>query len=436
LYKRRLVYFKWVAAASVLLSIGMGLYIWSGRLDTVHTDGTVGLQRLDIEKQETTGPQAATAEGGTKDLELGEGAVAGRRRDSGASALQPGVAEGRQIFPADGATPGSIASSVVLAHQDEDAADESMASPSVIHDRLHRDMHRSVPAADRRWETQAAITSLPMPVHQVYRTPTMLPRRVQEDMGLELLAGLSFSTGRFDPGYETSGGTVFQPPALASFETLSYRDVSDNMADNTTQLSGESYAPAVSFSYGMSLGARVAGNWIIQTGINYLYANSWARTSAFYQDPATRQKTAVLRPINYSTEGVVQVVQTDQVQLKNAFEFVSVPVKAGYIVLDRAVNLAFLAGVSADFLVENSITDQNGVLTDFSTGTGEGSPYRSTYYNASVGTALGAVIAGRYHLSIEPGYRLALSDFTKDNFSLNSRPNAFYVSFGINYRFR
>jgi hypothetical protein len=434
MYRRRLVYFKWVAAASVLLSIGMGLYIWHGQYDAGHTP----IASMHEEGREGQGTaRELSADQGTTEISDPGQALAYNRENAAGRSGSAGAVEraGQRFHAANDARPGTTAAVIAVSQRDADPGAYAFSTQD-SDNRAQTSVYRTLPVAGRQLGIRTAISTLPVPADQIYRTPTMLPRARKDNAPLQLLAGLNFSTGRFDPGYEAAGPAIFQPPALASFETLSYRNVSDNMANNASEVSGESYAPSASFAYGMNFGARVGNHWIVQTGLKYIYANSWARTSAFYQDPATMQRTAVLRPINYSTEGVVQVVQTDRVQLKNAFEFISIPLQAGYIVFDRVIDMSLLAGLSADFLVGNAITDQGGMLQDFNTGRGQDSPYRSIYYNGSLSTALGAVIGQRYRITVEPGYRMALSDLTKESFSLNSRPSAFYVSFGINYRFR
>ncbi len=144
----------------------------------------------------------------------------------------------------------------------------------------------------------------------------------------------------------------------------------------------------------------------------------------------------MLRASNAKADGIVQLVKTEEIQLKNSYEFASVPFKAGYIVLDRKLNIAMLAGITGDFLLRNRISHSENLINEVTNKAGEDSPYKSMYINGTIGTSLGYLIADHYYLNLEPSYRTALNDLTKEAFTLTSRPNSFYLTFGISYRFK
>ena len=165
-------------------------------------------------------------------------------------------------------------------------------------------------------------------------------------------------------------------------------------------------------------------------------ANSLASTDAYLEDYRTGKQYAITKATNYQAEGILEVKQGEQVQLENNFEFASVPVRVGYIVLDRKFNMIVNGGISSDFYLNNNVSAQGNILSAFDSGTESETPFHKVHFNGLLGTEFGYVVAGHYHLTLEPSYRVALSSLTKDNFPLSSRPSSFYVTFGLNYRFR
>ena len=104
--------------------------------------------------------------------------------------------------------------------------------------------------------------------------------------------------------------------------------------------------------------------------------------------------------------------------------------------LDKKVNLTLMAGVSSEFFLNNQIVDQSDFFKTLNNSSGDDSPYKSVYFNGSLGTMLGYTISKNYVVTLEPSYKFAINSFTKEDFYLNSLPSSFMVSFGVAYNFR
>jgi len=295
-------------------------------------------------------------------------------------------------------------------------------------------------------DTETDLSLVAMGPEHIYMIPIMprgASKNTRQSQEMNFIAGLDFSTGLFDPnfGQSTSPALSSNPgiaamagasrfnDQLASFNTVNkdFQAVRDN---------GKETNPEVSFSYGANMGFKVSRRIILQTGIAYRKSNSTTTSSAYIEDVSSGKRIPVVASYNYSLEGLSAVSSMSETSLTNQFEFASVPLRAGYMILDKKLNLTFLAGVSSEFYLGNSITGGGDFLESISEAQGENSPYKDVYFNGSVGTMLGYTIFGNYNITIEPGYRFAINSFTKDDFYLNSYPSAFNLAFGVTYNFR
>lgn len=280
----------------------------------------------------------------------------------------------------------------------------------------------------------------------IYLIPIM-PRGSSKNMhksqDLNFIAGLDFSTGSFDPNFGQTSSSAFSSntdmASMAGAERLNDQLASFNTVNKdflAVRESGKETTPEVSFSYGANMGFEVARRIILQTGIAYRKSNSTTTSSAYIEDVSSGKRIPVVASYNYSLEGLSVVNSMDETSLTNQFEFVSVPLRAGYIILDKKLNLTLLAGVSSEFFLGNTITSGGDFLESISEQQGDNSPYKDVYFNGSAGAMLGYTIFGNYNITIEPGYRFAMNSFTKDDFYLSSYPSGFNLAFGVTYNFR
>ena len=287
---------------------------------------------------------------------------------------------------------------------------------------------------------------LAMAPEHIYMIPIM-PRgsskKNRETDDMNFIAGLDFSTGLFDPNFGQTSSAVFSNSngftamanagkfndQLASFNTVN----KDFLA---VRESGKKTSPEVSFSYGANVGFKVSRRILLQTGIAYRKSNSTTSSNAYIEEVSSGKRIPVIASYNYNLMGLSVVNSMNETSLTNQFEFASVPLRAGYLILDRKLNLTVLAGVSSEFFLGNKITGGGNFLESISETKGESSPYKDVYFNGSIGTMLGYSIFGNYNITIEPGYRFAINSFTKDNFYLNSYPSSFMLAFGVTYNFK
>lgn len=287
-----------------------------------------------------------------------------------------------------------------------------------------------------------AFEDIPMEIEHIYKIPFM-PKgaskvKNEKESGF-FLAGLDISTGVFDPNFQQRGGVATSSLSLARVESSNDQLASFNTANKdflSVRSAENSAKPEIAYSYGANIGFKLTDRVIVQTGFGYRKANSTTITNGFIEDINSGVRIPIVASYQYQLEGLSRVNKIQETDLENQYEFASIPVRAGYIVMDKKVNLTLMAGVSSEFFLSNQIVDRSDFFKTLDNSAGDTSPYKSVYFNGSLGTMLGYTIAKNYVLTLEPSYKFAINSFTKDDFYLNSLPSSFMVSFGVVYNFR
>ena len=445
-YQKRLVLFKWLAAASILLALGFGFY--SLYLRNGISESTVN-KVTGVERSPGTAATRPEVPAGPDGGQIAAKTPAGMEMSNAVSMDNSGKRNPAHRKPSglsdsgpgDGGT-GQMPATPVLS---QIAMEKTEANGSELNN--PDGLPTGTPAGSGAYFAQANSLSLTypeekpaLPVDYMYRRPVVpvnFKSKNRREQPVRLYAGLNFSTGRFNPNYQNAdNATALSSADLAVYYRSSARVSAAMSMSESMDVAQESYQPDVSYAYGLNMGARIARKWVLRGGLSYLKANSIANTTAYIQDHANDERYPVLKAANYEGDGVVEIRQTENKSYKNAFEFASVPLKAGYILLDKKVDLVIFGGVSSEFFLKNTITAEDNLTNVVTQSPGSDSPYRSVYFNGLLSTALGYTIAGHYRLSLEPGYRMALNTFTRDSFILTGKPDAFYVNFGVSYRFK
>ncbi|MCK5703079.1 MAG: hypothetical protein KAI29_18080 [Cyclobacteriaceae bacterium] len=281
-------------------------------------------------------------------------------------------------------------------------------------------------------------------IDHIYLIPIMpkgsSKKKKEKETGL-FLAGLDFSTGVFDPNFQQSGSYTNSGITAADtrVESVNNQLASFNTANKdflVVRSSGREAEPEIAFSYGAIVGFKVARRIILQTGIAYRKANTTTTTTGYVEEIGSNTRIPIVASYQYQLGGLSSVNRISETNLSNQYEFASIPLRAGYVFLDKKFNLTLMAGISSNFFLNNQIVDKSDYLETLSSSPGDGSPYKSVYFNGSLGTMLGYTISDNYVITLEPSYRFAVNSFTRDDFYLNSYPSSFMLSFGIAYNFK
>jgi len=229
----------------------------------------------------------------------------------------------------------------------------------------------------------------------------------------KIWAAMGFAAGTYSPG------TISNSSSLAG-----------------TYVSGVYAAPAsnkpaqgTSYSFGFSFGAQITGRWVLQAGVNYLNQSS-AYTSNYTTLAAGANRPYAMDLFNLSSKSSSAISTTNPYQVNSILEYVSIPVQAGYRVINRKAGLQMNAGFATDVFIRNSIIDQSGQTNNYSQGAGADSPYRQVNWAGLVSTELSYKLGRQYRISLVPGVRYLFNSSLKSGATTHS-----YLA-DIGFRFR
>jgi len=193
-------------------------------------------------------------------------------------------------------------------------------------------------------------------------------------------------------------------------------------------------ASGVAYSMGVSVGTRLSNRWVLQGGVNYqtqssdYTANSVVGTSDFQEFYAAS--------VNTADKVDNRILSTDPYSVNNSLRFVTVPMQAGYMVVNKQFGLQLNAGLSTDLFLQNTITPEGGSLDKTTQGRGEESPYRSVNFSGLFGTELTYKIGNHYRVALNPGLRYPLNSIYKSDTGIDSAPLTFDVGLRFRYIFQ
>jgi len=200
--------------------------------------------------------------------------------------------------------------------------------------------------------------------------------------------------------YTESSGSSYNSYAAtrvynaASFQSSTPGSTLANNATGTVPTVGKSY------SYGVLGGVRLAERWVLQTGVQYM-SQSIGNSSPYS---------------NFSGGS-----------LTSTNEFVSVPVQAGYLLINQKIGWQLNPGLSTDFFVLNTTGNQQASVTQ---GAGADSPYRSVNFAGLMSSEFSYKLGKNYRLSLVPGMRYSF------NPALKSMTTGSAMTWDVGFRFR
>lgn len=212
---------------------------------------------------------------------------------------------------------------------------------------------------------------------------------------------------------------------------------SDNSQSNVTTLttnkalSKEAAASGEAYTMGVVMGGNVSPRWMLQGGVNYLMQNA-----SYDAGGIVRYENQSYAVSSNSRTAAADVLPTANYSVVNSLRYVSVPLKAGYRIVDRAFGLQLNGGVSTDLFLQNTITTGSNDLTEATYKSGDDSPYETWNFSALLGTELSYRFSERYWLALNPGLRFPFSSIYKEETGLEASPLTFDVGVRLRYIFQ
>lgn len=248
---------------------------------------------------------------------------------------------------------------------------------------------------------------------------TVLPGKKKTSRSM--WASLGVAGGSYSPG---------QSPSTSAFSPADYYALSGS--NNYSYLRSQNGARSgSSYSVGLMVGKQFGKHWIIQAGAAYM------RQQIDYQSDIVSNSTMgsfVFEADNSASFSTTNLALVAPYTIQSSAEFLSIPVQAGYVFIDRKFGVALNSGVSTDIFLQNKLTDKSGMYGNQSI-SGSESVYRPVSWAGLMNTELSLKIAERYRLSLVPGVRYSFTNMLKDDAG-SRKPLVFDVGFRLRYVFQ
>lgn len=266
-----------------------------------------------------------------------------------------------------------------------------------------------------------------------FRSSNGIPRRVDEEKsGKKVWAGVEAGAGNFNSDFGGSGtlANSLNPAGLASAIG------SGNFVNPTTSIS-QNMNEAVATTIGVDFGVQLGKKWTLESGVAYTSVENSGTASINVLDIYTIDNTNFISEGSINDPSVVSGSSArettievrenydHEVALNNSVQFASIPIKAGYFLVNDKFSLRLNAGLSANYLVEGNISDPTRQIVN----SDELNLYNEWSFDGISGLEFGYSIFDKFDLTIEPNYRHSITPISN---SSNS-PSRFLVQTGLRY---
>ncbi len=431
--KRRLLFYKLLAAASVTFAVcvaGIGYYIIDRKTAELNEQLAV-----DAVIQQPTDASVRTSDD----------------RSSTAISVQPKPSDEISNPEKVGK---NLPSSGFIASKDNESSLTGVKDNSLKSDNGLIDAAAAVDESSKvaSSDAQAKYADRGVPAFYEAKNPMLVIPKNEVDPGALLLAQMAAEEQKYaqldkkekENATEKLWTSVgFAAGAFSSVNTGVSPSSANNAIAYTTSSVPDKQAKAsgVSYSVGVNVGTRLSKRWTIQGGVNYLTQSSdYTATNVVAEDNFLTLKAESINELDklpqladaYSSS---KLAPTFPYSVNNNVKFFSVPVQAGYLLVNKKFGLQLNAGVSTDLFLENTITPESGNLNVTTQGRGEDSPYRSVNFSGLMGTEFSYRFGTHYRVALNPGLRYPLNSVYKNDVGVQSTPLTFDVGLRFKYIF-
>ncbi len=202
----------------------------------------------------------------------------------------------------------------------------------------------------------------------------------------------------------------------------------NNVASQQAKASGSSY------TVGLSMGTRLSNRWVVQGGVNYMtqssdYTSNAVGASADFANFSAPAVNSMM------SEADSRLVSTAPYTINSSLRFVSIPLQAGYMIVNKRFGVQLNGGVSTDMFLQNTLTPESDNVSKTTQGSGEDSPYRTFNFSGLVGTEFSYKFGQHYRLALNPGIRYPFNSIYKSDQPITAMPLTFDVGLRFRYIF-
>ncbi len=250
-------------------------------------------------------------------------------------------------------------------------------------------------------------------------------------------ADFNVKGGLFDPNYQRTGNS--NDLKVSAFDATSNSKLlrrNSFTADNNV-FDGEDQSAGYSYTFNLNFGKRLTKRLFVQSGIEYGLYEAISSTNRVIADNRGEARVAVTEQIiinnNLNVQDADLDINFENVELNNSFQFATIPLKLGYVILNRRINISVNGGISTGFYLGNNIIDPDRMLEAVTVSPGEGSLYRAVNFNLISGFSFGYQLRSNLIITMEPTYQRALRSYTRNSSDFISLPENFALSAGLRF---
>ncbi len=421
-YKKRILFLKLLAAASISLAAIIGGGVVFKQFYQSKSDSTVASQSIEAETLTREGEIQPTDELSSKASgsdQLNESASASPSNDSNAASTNISSINGNENVIHNSKVNDESnqltlvvikdqnkSQSVVSAQEPERNSISNLASynnPDVL-DKIGAETSYNISLPDRE-------------LNMVPRLDLLHAANGKTD---KLWLGVNFAMGSNSPA-----GGASQEQA----QTLALNDANGALTVADATVSEEQQGSVV--VAGLGIGKQLGERWILESGLAYAKRNTFVESNLAV---ASNGRVEALNSFDEaSAEG--SLIFTDSYELRNTYNSISVPLQAGYLVVDGTLDLYMKAGIVNEFLLWNEVEDTDGNYNNVTVSAGSDSPYNIYILNGTVGSELRYQVGENYHISLVPQVQKSLNSFLKSDDNNSNRPLLLTVGLRFKYQF-
>lgn len=273
---------------------------------------------------------------------------------------------------------------------------------------------------DRTSSTPAVQRPVPAEIRQPLVLPAVpgLPVQIERDLSLAYMVADAVGRTR-RPVKQKSGNSSWM---AVGYSAGSFQQ--QILAGNPD--AGDSRSSSV--YYGQNFG-RLA----VFTGLA-LTEQSYNNTSNLAYGNASARKALSSDVVNTSVS-LPDLNATSTYTVNTQKRYLSLPVQAGWYVVDRKIKGMISAGVMSDYFLSSTISDAGGVYQPSVIRRGVGSSYAGWVFSGVAGTEWSWGVSGKYQVALSPGFRYALTPVYRKDAITNGKSLSADIGFRVRYFF-
>ncbi|MEM8895642.1 MAG: hypothetical protein AAGC88_13755, partial [Bacteroidota bacterium] len=371
-YKKRLVYYKWAAAASLILAFTLGvLYYTQSTLST--SEQILAESNTNTTTESNLLNDSEPSQNNSERASKGNESLAQTREEEFSTlenrANQNLITEASDGLQYETQGLGNEGNSIMLADNNNEEDFENGDNENFSDNNSGVSNNQAIAIVDEDLEEELGyliislksleensilmLTALPDKIYSVPVYANAFGEDDDSNTQRGLWAGINLGSGNFDPNYGAPTGNTDE--ALAVEEAFAPA-LDANTAGLPLQ---EESRPGPTIEVGIDVGKPVGDKWVLQSGLRYGRYTVNSETNLVFSSADGRTVPLSFQNRDGLFAAEELVVSSESVEVDNNFQLLSVPFKAGFLVLDKKFNILLNAGMSGDIYLGNQLNSNS-----------------------------------------------------------------------------